>query len=181
MIALTIKTPAATEPVSVADLRAHARLDDNGDDADLERIITHARAWSEAFTGRTFIKTVFTLTLDAWPSKGVVALPCAPALTVDAVRVLDAAYTPTVVASSAYRLVGQDLVPLDTWPAPGATYGGIEIDFSAGYGTTGAEVPAGITGAILKAAAFLNENRESQPFESGAGAMLAPYKRLFAT
>lgn len=181
MRSLVVKTPAAAETISVAALRAHSRLDDYGDDADLGRIITAARMWAEKFTGRTFVKTVYTLTLDAWPSLGPVRLPGAPIISVDAIRTMSATYTPTVYAPENYVLKGRDVIALNDWPEPGVTYGGIEIDFAAGYGVDATAVPGDIALAVLKAAAFQNENREAQMQDSGAGQLLSAYKLFEVT
>lgn len=182
MRALVLKTAPAAEPVSVADFRTHARLDDNGDDDDITAKLVAARQWAEDYTNRRFINATWTMILDAWPGgAGLVRLPVAPIVSISEVRTLSADYTSAVVSSSTYRLIHREIVPLSTWPAPGASIGGIEIDFVAGYGDAAAAVPYAIRQAILKVAAHQYENREAAIDAQVARRELSPYRLLELT
>ena len=60
--------PPATEPVTVAEAKAHARIDIDDDDAMVAALITAARQWVEDTTGRCLITQQWKLTLDNWPA-----------------------------------------------------------------------------------------------------------------
>ena len=62
--------------------------------------------------------------------------------------------TPATLAASDYVLEGKGLPPRlvrtrQDWPVPGRVAAGIEIDFTAGFGSLAADVPAPIRHAVL--------------------------------
>ena len=65
-------------------------------------------------------------------------------------------------------------------PAPGQAINGIEIDFSAGFGATGADVPDTLKRAMLMHAALLYEFRGAVAPENQPAAVPAGYDRLIA-
>lgn len=65
-------------------------------------------------------------------------------------------------------------------PAPGGAVNGIEIDFTAGYGTA-TDVPGPLKLAIKQLAAHWYENRETDPGGEVPGrvhALLTPYRLI---
>jgi uncharacterized phiE125 gp8 family phage protein len=82
------------------------------------------------------------------------------------VTVYDRAGTPETVVPPAISLdkinrPARFLMP-DGLKAPGKAINGIEIDFRAGYGDTGVDVPDGLKRAILLLTAFWYEHRGAQ-------------------
>ena len=63
---LRVVTPAGTEPVSVADVKAHLRVTHAADDGLLGAQITAAREWIEAFTGLALVEASY-----AWHPEAV--------------------------------------------------------------------------------------------------------------
>ena len=91
--------------------------------------------------------------------------------------------TPEDVDASGFVLDGQArparlILPLR--PPPGQVINGIEIDFSAGFGATGAEVPDMLKRAMLLHAALLYEFRGAVAPDSQPAAVPAGYDRLIA-
>ncbi len=182
----------ASEPVTLADAKAHLRVIDTAEDSYILGLIALARTAAEEATGRAFVTQSWRLRLDAWPNARrvpVVDLPRPPLRAIDAVRTYDSAGAASVWDASGYdadtigtpgRLMRK---PGATWPAPGRFAAGIEIDFQAGYGALGSDVPAPLRHAILLHVAHLYENREPV-FAGGAivtlplssSALLAPYQ-----
>ena len=66
---LNLITPPAVEPVTLADAKAHLKVDTTDDDALITALITAARARAEWHTGRALITQSWTLWLDAWPAE----------------------------------------------------------------------------------------------------------------
>jgi hypothetical protein len=69
MFGLTLTTPPATEPVSVATLKNHLRIPSNVTNEDatvLPMLITSARMQLETWMGRAFVTQTYTLSLDDW-------------------------------------------------------------------------------------------------------------------
>ncbi len=182
MTLLLISGPAE-EPVTLAEARAHLRLDTADEDALLTAFITAARAALEGETRRAFVTQSWRLLLDDWPGV-TVRLPLAPVVAVTAVTLegtgaLDPAHYETALAGDEPRLVAAR-----AWPAPLHSVAGIAIDFEAGYGAAAA-VPAPLKQAVLMLAAHWFEHREpvslgGAPVEMplAVAALVAPYRRI---
>lgn len=183
-------TPPALEPVTLADAKAHLRIDGGDDDQLLTAAIAAARVHVEAMTRRVLIEQGWRVYFDHWPRKRIVTIPVAPLLGVDAITVYDAAGDPLVLSEDDYevdtasvpgRLVLAATVPI----VVGRTVNGIEIDVTAGYGASSVDVPAPLRQAVMMLVAHWYEHRGAvghdlavavPPF--GFDALIAPYRIL---
>lgn len=197
MIRFTQTVAPAAEPVTVADLHLHARLDDNGDDAVITRILKAARDRVEKETHRALITQTWTATLDRWadiepadPSR-VDPWPFYTAVTTRRFRLSPAPVASitslvvdgvTIAASGNYRLDGSDLVVKgDVVDSTNELGGGIVVTFVAGYGAAGTAVPDGIIEALLMMGAEAYERRGDSgdmltPIPDGAAQRLAQFR-----
>ena len=188
-MALVYRSGPAVEPVTVAEAKAHLRLDTTAEDALITSLILTSRLHIEAALGLALITQGWTLVLDAWPRRGAVELPMRPVQTVRAVRVRAADGTPIGSMPrelsprgrrSAAASGSGDWVLL---PQPGRAAGGIEIDFTAGSGSGDADVPEPIRQALKLLVAHWYEHRD--PIEIGeperrsrrpVSALVKPYR-----
>lgn len=189
MSGLVCVTPPAAEPVSVADAKAHLRLDTDDEAGLLALLIAGAREVAETVTERALVTQTWRMSLDSWcerdgwreraepclaPLAGRVSgriaieLPKPPLVSVASVTTYGEAGVGAVWEPAAYfvdragapgRIVRLRGAP---WPVPGRPAGGIEIVFTAGYGGPEA-VPAALRQAILLLVAHWFENREPAP------------------
>lgn len=177
-MALALTSGPAEEPVTVAEAKAHLRIDGSAEDILIASLIVTSRLHVEAALGFALITQGWRLTLDKWPEGGTVLFPLRPIRSVTSVTVRDESGDAVVVSSSGYLLDGEALrprlVPCDgTWPAPGRQTNGIEIAFEAGIGDEAADIPQPIRHAILLLVAHWYEHRD--PLEIGsAGAAIPP-------
>ncbi|HEY0282981.1 MAG TPA: head-tail connector protein, partial [Rhizomicrobium sp.] len=86
-MSLTLVTPPAAEPVTLAEAKAHLKVDTSADDALITSLIVAARARAEWHSGCAFVTQSWTLWLDAWPRNGLVEIPLPPLQSVTQVRV----------------------------------------------------------------------------------------------
>jgi uncharacterized phiE125 gp8 family phage protein len=179
-------TGPALEPVTLAEAKAHLRLDGEDDDAWLTTAIATARRHVESVTRRVLIEQEWRLWLDAWPESGMVRIPVVPLIAVDAVTVYDGDGEAHVVDPETYS-VDKASAParlrLETPLAPGEALNGIEIDLTAGYGDEADDVPSPLRHAILMLVAHWYEYRglgEAAEATTPAGfdALVAPYRVL---
>lgn len=161
---LELVTPPASEPLSLAELKAHARIETDADDAVLTSLIVAARRWLEQQTGLALLPQSWRLWLDCWPEQRAVTLPRAPLRGITSVMLYDAAGNSSVWASAAYQ-VDNALLPGrllcsdgQSWPWPGRTQRGIAINFTAGYNDA-ASIPAPLLLALKQLATFWTEQR----------------------
>ena len=171
-MALVLTSGPAVEPVTLAEAKAHLRVDGTVEDTLIASLIVTSRLHVEAALGLALITQGWSWFLDDWPAGREVVLPLRPVQSVTAVRLYAADETLQVIAADTYLLDGigppARLVRRGSsaWPRPTRVGNGIEIAFVAGYGNAPANVPAPIRQAILLLVAHWHEHRE--PVEVGA-------------
>lgn len=175
-MSLTMTGAPTLEPVSLAETKAHLRVDGAAEDTLITSLITTSRLQIEALLGLALIQQSWTWRFDAWP-RGVVELPLRPIISLTSVRTQSTDLSYSTLAASNYILEPQGppprLVPvIADWPKPGIAALGIEIQFAAGFGPTAADVPAPLRQAILLLVAHWYENRE--PAAAGTPAVTLP-------
>ena len=189
-MSIVLTSPPAQEPVSLADAKAHLRVDVTDDDALITRLITGARSELERGLGRAFVTQSYTYFLDNWPRGFAVPLPVAPVQSIDQARIYALDDTFTILPVSSYLLDGQGSPPrlirrgTLPWLAPQRPGNGIAIDFTAGHGAQPTDVPAALRIATLILVAHWYEHRQlSEPGGApGAGLpemvrdLIAPYR-----
>ena len=178
-----------TEPVTAAQLRTHLYADATElPDVDAEMLIEEAREYIEMRAGLAFITQTWHMTLDHWPGlrqewwdgtrEGAIStlyrpdythlieLPRAPLQSISSLNVYgtDDAATAVTVADvfivDAYSMPGRlSLRSGSSWPVALRTTNAIEINYTAGYGDTAAEVPASMRRAIRMLAAKMYSER----------------------
>lgn len=174
--------PPLAEPVTLADLKAHLRIDTNDEDALLENLIRVARAHLEAVTGTALMPRGLRLVLDDWPAGPVIQLVRTPVQSVDAIRVYDIDGQPQELVLSGLLLDATArparLVVKDK-PRPEQAINGIEIEFTAGFGAV-TEIPPELVRAVLIHAAYLYEFRGAVSPDMQPAAIPTGYDRLIA-
>ena len=155
----------ATEPVTLADAKAHLRVDGTDEDAYITGLIGVARVAAEERLERTLVSTTWRLTLDGFPDAIKLTMP--PIVSVQSLTYWDATGVQQTLAPADYVL---DAVsePGYLVPAPGkawpSTQSGrvntVTVDYTAGYGATAADVPPPIRHWILLAIGDLYAQRE---------------------
>ena len=181
-MSLTLNTPPSTEPVSLAEAKAHLKLDTSDEDDLVAALIAAARARAEWHTGRALIAQSWTLWLDAWP-RDAIEIPLPPLQSVtrlvvhapdDTPRILDPSTYRIDAASAPARLALKENISPPTNLRP---MNAVELAFTAGYGEADA-VPAPFKQAILQIVADLHTNRGDADavVSNAAQALLAPYR-----
>jgi uncharacterized phiE125 gp8 family phage protein len=183
-----LTSPPQAEPVTLAEAKAHLRVDTSEEDALIGKLIAAARRHVEAQTGLALIAQGWSHFLDRWPCGREVELPLGPLLSIDEVRVygeddeasiIDPAhYFADAVARPARLVLRQDRL----WPQPGRVANGIEIKVTAGFGDEPEDVPEDLSDAMLRLLAYWFENRgdEDRPAlpPLGVEMLLQPFREL---
>jgi uncharacterized phiE125 gp8 family phage protein len=145
------------EPVTLAEAKAHLFINGSDADADITAKIEEARQDAEdECNGRAFITQTWTLTLDRFPwVTDPIYLPIPPCLLVEAVRFIDLdgvlkSLSPGLwVASPQSEPARITPKPGTTWPATDLLRPeSVQVQFKAGYGDLGVNVPAPLRAAI---------------------------------
>lgn len=165
MLYLTKLTEPASEPITVAELSAHLRLNDTTwEDALLTNWIKAARQDFEARTQRQVISCTYTLGVEKWTSP--IYLPRSPIASVQSVKYYNSDGTLTTVDPSYYLLdVSRDmgmvrLLRAFNKPTVYPERIPIEVSFTAGW-VNAAAVPQLIKQGLTLLAAEMYRSREA--------------------
>jgi uncharacterized phiE125 gp8 family phage protein len=186
---LVLTSGPAVEPVTLAEAKAHLRVDGTAEDTLIASLIIASRLHIEAALGIALVTQSWSYFLDAWPPRAELTLPLRPVQSIAAVRLYAADESVDTLDADSYLLDGAG-VPARlvraaalTWPRPGRVANGVEVAFVAGYGAAAADVPAPIRQAVLLLVAHWYEHREpvaiGQPgttVPAMVAELLAPYR-----
>lgn len=161
-LSLTRQTPPSVEPVTVAEAKAHLRVDTSDDDTYIGTLITAAREWCEEYLDRTLVHTQWAMRLERFPTDSLypIELPRPPVVSSGTATAVSVTYTAdtggTATLSTAQYRVQRLETPGrvttiygGTWPAAMEDNDAVIVRWWAGYGATGSSVPAGIRHAML--------------------------------
>lgn len=141
---IIVSSAAATEPATLLDVKAALRIEDDDDDAMLERHIATARARVESYTGTRLITQTLTLRTDDWAD--LENLPVAPLSSVTGITYVDFDGATQTLATTVYeaRLYGLEpsvvLKYNQTWPTI-RVGSQVTVTAVAGYGAASATPP----------------------------------------
>lgn len=173
---LILETEPANDPVTLAEVKEHIRVVDDGEDAGIASFI---RAATDRLDGRDgslgccLITQTWMLTLDSFTSE--IAIPLPPCQSIDAITYVDPDGVTQTLDAGAYQAFG--LGSADgakvrpaygtSWPAIRNQPDAVAITFTAGFGDNPGDVPEPIRAAIKMRVGHLFANRESVTFGSG--------------
>jgi hypothetical protein len=172
---VTITTPPASDPVTLDEAKAFAKVDGTDEDALITSLITAAATFAEQYLRRSLVSQTLKLTLDMGMSAAYRALPegtfeiplsafygglpdvieltRGPVQSVSSVVTYDTSNAPATFSTDNYRVdTAGGRVHLNetaTWPSPLRQFAAAEITYVAGYGDTAASVPQPIRTGIL--------------------------------
>jgi hypothetical protein len=175
-------TAPAAEPLLLADVKAHLRVDIDDEDALITMLIAAVRNYAEQITARSFITQKWKLVLDAFPGPSepttvpwgtgfslpgnAVLLEKGPITAIDSIQYVDMSGATLTAAAGSY--VADLSGPLarvtprfgQIWPVTLPQIGSATINFTAGYGADSAAVPQGLKNWMLLRIGALYKNRE---------------------
>jgi len=187
-MALSLVTPPAVEPVSLADAKGQLRLSLADDDALITALIVAAREYVETFTHRALITQTWDDTRDAFPGDDVIWLPKAPLFmaTPPVITYVDTNGATQTWSSTLYTVDAPTgpkarlacLVPNygQSYPSTRAVINAVTIRFVAGYGATATTVPASLKHAMKLVIETWLAGSSAAPLPSAVDALLWPYK-----
>jgi uncharacterized phiE125 gp8 family phage protein len=176
---LTRQTSPAVEPVTVAEAKAHLRVDVSDDDTYIGTLITAAREWCEQYLDRTLVNTQWVMRFDSFPPDGTqdIELPRPPMSLAGTTTAVSLTFTSETGGTQAFSTnsfrVDRNATPGavktlygQTWPPHLMDDNAVSVTWWAGYGSAGSSVPAAVRHAILMVVGILYEKRAAA--ESGS-------------
>jgi uncharacterized phiE125 gp8 family phage protein len=187
--------PAIT-PVSLADVKAHLRVDHSDDDAMIGALLATAvnrfDGWS-GILGRCLVEQTWRQDFGCFSD--CLRLPLAPVLSVESVTYFDSENAQQTLAASVYGLFSDargsyvGLKPDQSWSGTYSRRDAVSVTFKAGYATTPAagDVPALSTVPDpIKLAIIMHVKSNYDPLEPAVrdsyqraiDALVAPFRRV---
>jgi len=173
-MSLTLFTPPADEPVTLEEARIHLRVTYTEQDSVITQLIKTARQWAEEFTGRAFLTQTWDWKLERFPEFFDVPRP--PLQSVTSIKYIDTNGTEQTLAASEYTVdSARDpgrIVPAygKSWPPTRGHINDVTVRFVAGYGASGAVMPAAIVNALKLQVEILYDRSDSNYLDAIVGA-----------
>jgi phage conserved hypothetical protein, phiE125 gp8 family len=157
-----IITDAAAEPLLLADVKVHLRVDTTDDDALITALIPVAREFAEHYTGRSLVERTLEMALRCFPEYHI-DLDASPVTSVVSIKYTDAAGVEQTVPDTDYTLSPYgdacrvSLGYLKQWPVTQDIDDAVRIQYVAGFTT----LPNAARAAMLLLIGHLYENRQA--------------------
>ena len=188
----------AQEPVLLADMKQHLRVDTTADDSYILGLITACRMHLERQYEVAMITQTLQLNLDFFPWWWIFRgsnnsaywwqdqayytqiLLRGPVQSITSVTYLDPTNTPVVLSPSLYKLDAYSMPARLTpavnqiWPATAYTINSIQVQFITGYGTADTNVPGDQKAALKMLCGHFYENREEVVTDARVAAIQMP-------
>ena len=178
----------AIEPVSLADAKAHLRVDQTYDDSLIASLIAVARAQVEQETSHAMVHQTWRVAVHRWQTGRRIVLPRTPAVQLIEIRSIASDGQSELVPIADFQLNAHD-APATVEPIHQRAFHftsgvvqHVEIDYLAGFGSDVSSVPQALKQAILMLVGHLYETREAASTSQQAIApkgyddLLRPYK-----
>lgn len=174
-MALRQITAPALDPITLAEAKAHLRVNDSDSDSLIGIFIKAATQnveGPEGFLGRALVTQTWELVIDEFPDSEI-KIPLPPLQEIVSIKYDDAAGVEQTVDPAGYYVDSASepgwVVPVTSgWPATIDAINAVRIRFTCGYAPTAdsppdmvANVPYSIKAAILLAIGSLYANRET--------------------
>jgi len=184
---LRIITAPAIEPVTVAEVKLHARIDYSVQDSILSGWITSARQRAEEYQNRAYIMQELEIGFDCFPDVPI-PIPRAPLVQVKFIKSYDYQNNESILyydGDNAITGINDGIADADTndnylidigsepgrvtlaylvsWPDTTLRpIDALKIRYYAGYGTTATSVPGSVKEAIMLYCTWRDDNRAAE-------------------
>jgi uncharacterized phiE125 gp8 family phage protein len=178
--ALALVTGPTAEPITLAEAKAHCRVDHSLDDARLAALILAAREWGQGFTHRAFLTQTWDYSLDCFPTE--IRLPMSPVQSVTSVKYYDTSDVEQTLSTSAYITDLRSQTPRITtadgysWPDVYSRYNPVTVRFVAGYAASAADLHTIRAAMLLHVEAHYDRGNDFDRLIGAAESLLSPLR-----
>jgi uncharacterized phiE125 gp8 family phage protein len=164
-----VTAPSAT-PISVAEAKAHCRVEDDEEDSLFAALIATATGHLDGpagILGKCLMSQTWRVDFQSFPRGRILRLPLEPVISATLAYVDTAGTSQSWAASGHWDKVTDDLgvaivLKADaSWPSTADVVAAVSVTAVCGYGEAAADVPPPIRHALLLAVADLYRSRET--------------------
>ena len=142
-----VTTPAVSEPVSLADMKEHLKVDISDDDDLITSQIVAARKWIEFYCNRSLPSQTLTAFFDVFPYYYIyMILPQSPVVSVNSIKYIDTDGVEQTWDSSKYKVDTKNsparVAPAygESWPSARVEMNALYIEYVAGESTVSEDI-----------------------------------------
>ena len=181
-------TPASAALVTLAEAKAHLRVDHSDEDTYIQALINAAVSYFDGYAGRlgrAILEQAWRVDFPAFSDE--MRLPLGDVIAISSVSYYDLNNAQQTLASSVYQVAVDGigpyvgLKPAQVWPKTYARADAVRVTWTAGYGATSANVPPAIKHAALLLIGNWYDNRSTVTADMDSelpfavNALLAPF------
>lgn len=181
-------TPASAALVTLAEAKAHLRVDHSDEDTYIQALINAAVSYFDGYAGRlgrAILEQTWRVDFPAFSDE--MRIPLGDVIAISSVSYYDLNNAQQTLASTVYQAsvdgIGPYLTlkPAQVWPKTYARTDAVRVTWTAGYGTASANVPPAIKHAALLLIGNWYDNRSTVTADMDSelpfavNALLAPF------
>lgn len=160
---ILVEKPGA-EPLTATEARARLAIDSEVADAVIDALITAARTGIDGvdgWLGRAIMTQTWRLLLDGFPAAGcAIAIPLPPLQQINSISYIDGTGDTVTLGTGDYQVMQGPRPAIHppfgkSWPPSRIDPDSVIIEFDAGYGDSGSDVPEPIRCAIALQVGYL--------------------------
>ncbi len=187
-----VRTIAPAEPLlSLADVKAHLRVDHSDEDMLISSLVDAAASHIDGYSGilgRALVTQTWAVEFPTFLNR--LDIPLGPVQSAT-IQYYDSTNTQQTLATSVYAVLSDGLGPYvglkynQQWPQTYTRDDAVKITWVAGYGVNASSVPAAIRAAMLLLIGHWYANREAvnvgnitSELPLSVAALLAPFRRV---
>lgn len=182
-------TAPTQEPISLESAKEHLRIEHNVDNSFITTLIVVARQYVEKVLWRALLNQTWEIVLCEFPILDYIVLPKGPPQSVTSVQYLDPNGVTQMLSASVYEVdtkskYGRVILKTNqSWPAYLRRWNAVTIQYVAGFGAAGSDVPEPIKHAMKLLIAQMYEHRVPEvtgtivsAVKMSFDALLAPFR-----
>lgn len=185
MLRPVLVTPPAVPILSLAEAKAHLRVDHSDEDALITALVSAAASHLDGYSGvlgRALVQQTWRHDRDGFEDE--MRLPVGDVISVASVTYYDAANALQTLPASIYEARADEAGPFialkadQAWPTTYAREDAVRVTWTAGFGTDATFIPEAIKAAAKLLIGGWYDSRSTGEIPAAVGALLAPFRRV---
>jgi uncharacterized phiE125 gp8 family phage protein len=185
MLRPALVTPPSAPILTLAEAKAHLRVDHTDEDALITALVAAAVSHLDGYAGvlgRALVQQTWRQDRGAFEDE--MRIPVGDVLSITSITYYDSSNVQQTLSTSIYEARADEMGPLvglkadQVWPVTYSREDAVRITWTAGFGADASAVPEGIKAAARLLIGGWYENRSTGEIPAAVGALVAPFRRV---